>query len=136
MLKRNEKTFRLLSISERLIDGSEVSVDTLANEFNVSQRTIKKDIHALRDYLAQSENRTHNAIAFNESRKTYFYIKPEREWVTAKEAVTIAEILLQSDHYSKDEAAAVLHKLITQVNPNERDNARKTITKFYEEYKG
>lgn len=135
MLKRNEKTFRLFSISERLMDGSEVSVDALANEFNVSQRTIKKDIHALRDYLAQSENSTHNAIAFNESRKTYFLIKPEREWITAEEAITVSRILLESDKFSKDEAATVLHKLMTQVNPNERDTARKTITKAYENYK-
>ncbi len=135
MLKRNEKTFRLLSISERLIDGSEVSVDTLANEFNVSPRTIKRDIHTLRDYIAQSENSTHNAIAYSESRKTYFYIKPEREWITAKEAITVAEILLKSDKFSKDEAATVLHKLITQVNPNERDEARKSVTEAYNNYK-
>lgn len=135
MLKRNEKTFRLLSISERLLDGSEISLEALANEFNVSPRTIKRDIHALRDYLAQSENTTHNAIAYSESRNTYFLIKPERAWVTAKEAITVAEILLQSDRFSKDEAATVLHKLITQVSPEERDSARKTVTEAYNNYK-
>ena len=70
MLRRNDRTFRLLSISDRLLDGSEVSIETLANEFNVSPRTIKRDIHVLRDYLSQSENRTQNAIAYNEARNT------------------------------------------------------------------
>lgn len=135
MLKRNEKTFRILSISDRLLDGSEVSLETLAKEFNVSPRTIKKDIHALRDYIAQSDNRTQNAIAYNESRNTYFLIKPEREWVTAKEAISVAEILLKSDRFTKEEAAGVLHKLLTQVNPDERDVARKAVTNAYEEYK-
>lgn len=134
MLRRNDRTFRLLSISDRLLDGSEVSVETLANEFNVSPRTIKRDIHALRDYLSQSENRTQNAIAYNEARNTYFFIKPEREWVTEKEAVKVTEILLQSGRLTKEESASVLHKIITQVDPEERDAARKAITRAYNNY--
>lgn len=134
MLRRNDRTFRLLSISDRLLDGSEVSVETLANEFNVSPRTIKRDIHALRDYLSQSENRTQNAIAYNEARNTYFFIKPEREWVTEKEAVKLTEILLQSGRLTKEESASVLHKIITQVDPEERDAARKAITRAYNNY--
>lgn len=134
MLRRNDRTFRLLSISDRLLDGSEVSVETLANEFNVSPRTIKRDIHALRDYLSQSENRTQNAIAYNEARNTYFFIKPEREWVTEKEAVKVTEILLQSGRLTKEESASVLHKIITQVDPEERDAARKAITEAYNNY--
>lgn len=124
----------MLSISDRLLDGSEVSIETLANEFNVSPRTIKRDIHALRDYLSQSENRTQNAIAYNEARNTYFFIKPEREWVTEKEAVKVTEILLQSGRLTKEESASVLHKIITQVDPEERDAARKAITRAYNNY--
>ena len=134
MLRRNDRTFRLLSISDRLLDGSEVSIETLANEFNVSPRTIKRDIHVLRDYLSQSENRTQNAIAYNDARNTYFFIKPEREWVTEKEAVKVTEILLQSGRLTKEESASVLHKIITQVDPEERDAARKAITRAYNNY--
>ena len=134
MLRRNDRTFRLLSISDRLLDGSQVSIETLANEFNVSPRTIKRDIHVLRDYLSQSENRTQNAIAYNEARNTYFFIKPEREWVTEKEAVKVTEILLQSGRLTKEESASVLHKIITQVDPEERDAARKAITRAYNNY--
>ena len=134
MRRRNDRTFRLLSISDRLLDGSEVSIETLANEFNVSPRTIKRDIHVLRDYLSQSENRTQNAIAYNEARNTYFFIKPEREWVTEKEAVKVTEILLQSGRLTKEESASVLHKIITQVDPEERDAARKAITRAYNNY--
>ena len=134
MLRRNDRTFRLLSISDRLLDGSEVSIETLANEFNVSPRTIKRDIHVLRDYLSQSENRTQNTIAYNEARNTYFFIKPEREWVTEKEAVKVTEILLQSGRLTKEESASVLHKIITQVDPEERDAARKAITRAYNNY--
>lgn len=134
MLKRHDKTFRLLSISDRLLDGSEVRLEDLANEFGVSERTIKRDINSLRDYLSETDNATHNAIAYNERKNTYFLIKPEREWVTADEAVTVTEVLLESDKLSKEEAASVLHKIITQVDPNERDKARKIITKAYENY--
>lgn len=135
MLKRYDKTFRVLCISDRLIDGSEVRIEDLANEFGVSIRTIKRDIKSLRDYLSETENTTQNAIAYNESKNSYFLIKPEREWVTAAEAITVTEVLLQSDKLSKEEAASVLHKIITQVDPNERDRAREAITKAYESYK-
>ena len=135
MRKKPDKTFRLLSIADRLIDGSELSLEALSNEFGVTMLTIKRDIKTLRDYIAESNNMTQNAIAYNESKNTYFLIKPEREWVTAKEAVTVTEILLASDKLSKEEAASVLHKIITQVDPTEREQARKAITEDYENYK-
>lgn len=135
MLKKPDKSFRLLSISNRLIDGSELSLENLAREFSVSMRTIKRDINTLREYLSETDNTTHNAIAYNEAKNTYFLIKPEREWVTADEAIAVTEILLESDKFSKEQAAAILHKIITQVDPNERDSARKAITKAYESYK-
>lgn len=135
MLKKPDKSFRLLSISNRLIDGSELSLENLAREFSVSMRTIKRDINTLREYLSETDNTTHNAIAYNEAKNTYFLIKPEREWVTADEAIAVTEILLESDKFSKEQAAAILHKIITQVDPNERDCARKAITKAYESYK-
>lgn len=135
MRKINDKTFRVLSISDRMLDGKELSVEKLANEFGVSMRTIKRDINALREYIAETDNATHNAIAYNEAKNTYFLIKPEREWVTAKEAISVTEILLESDKFSKEQAAAILHKIITQVDPNERESARKAITKAYESYK-
>lgn len=136
MRKRPEKALRLLSIADRLLDGSELSPEELSAEFGISMRTIKRDINSLRDYLSESENTTHNAIAYDKAKNTYFLIKPEREWVTAKEAVTVTEILLESKRLGKEEAASVLHKIITQVDPNERDSARKTITAAYESYKG
>lgn len=135
MRKKPDKAFRLLSIADRLIDGSELSLEALSNEFGVTMLTIKRDIKTLRDYIAESNNMTQNAIAYNESKNTYFLIKPEREWVTAKEAVTVTEILLASDKLSKEEAASVLHKIITQVDPSEREQARKAITEDYENYK-
>lgn len=135
MRKKPDKAFRLLSIADRLIDGSEVSLEALSNEFGVTMLTIKRDIKTLRDYIAESNNTTQNAIAYNEAKNTYFLIKPEREWVTAKEAVAVTEILLASDKLGKEEAAAVLHKIITQVDPSEREQARKAITKDYENYK-
>lgn len=135
MRKKPNKAFRLLSIADRLIDGSEISLEALSNEFGVTMLTVKRDINVLRDYIAESNNMTQNAIAYNESKNTYFLIKPEREWVTAKEAVAVTEILLASDKLSKEEAASVLHKIITQVDPKEREEARKAITKDYENYK-
>lgn len=135
MRKKPNKAFRLLSIADRLIDGSEISLEALSNEFGVTMLTVKRDINILRDYIAESNNMTQNAIEYNELKNTYFLIKPEREWVTAKEAVAVTEILLASDKLSKEEAASVLHKIITQVDPKEREEARKAITKDYENYK-
>ncbi|MCH5169765.1 MAG: HTH domain-containing protein [Oscillospiraceae bacterium] len=135
MIKKPDKTFRVLSISDRLLDGSELSIETLAKEFGVSIRTVRRDINALREYIAESDNATQNAVAYNESKNTYFLIKPEREWVTAEEAIDVTEILLESDKFSKEQAAGILHKIITQVDPAERDTARKAITKAYESYK-
>lgn len=135
MIRKHDKTFRLLSIMDRLLDGSEVSVSDLASEFDVTERTVRRDIKQLREYLSESGNETQNAIAYSEAKKSYFLIKPEREWVTAEEAESVTDILLQSGRFSKESAASVLHKIITQVSPKEREEARKYITAAYKNYK-
>lgn len=134
MRRKTDKSFRLLSISNRLIDGSELNLEKLAEEFGVTMRTVMRDFNTLREYLSESDNATGNAIAYNEAKNTYFLIKPEREWVTASEAAEVTEILLDSKRLTKEEAATVLHKIITQVDPKERDAARKVITEAYERY--
>ena len=129
-MKLNNK-IRILRISNELIDGGEVGLQEMAEEFGVTQMTIKRDIKLIREYLSLYNNEG-NAIAFNEKSQKYYLIKPEREWITNAEALSLAKDLIGLNKYSDDDLAEILHKMISQINPDERDEARKIITEMYE----
>ncbi|MCR4594966.1 MAG: HTH domain-containing protein [Clostridiales bacterium] len=129
-MKLNNK-IRILRISNELIDGGEIGLQELAEEFGVTQMTIKRDIKLIREYLSLY-NKEGNAIAFNEKSQKYYLIKPEREWTTKAEALSLAKDLIGLNKYPDDDLAEILHKMISQVDPDERDEARKTITEMYE----
>ena len=129
-MKLNNK-IRILRISNELIDGGEIGLQELAEEFGVTQMTIKRDIKLIREYLSLY-NKEGNAIAFNEKSQKYYLIKPEREWITKAEALSLAKDLIGLNKYPDDDLAEILHKMISQVDPDERDEARKTITEMYE----
>ena len=60
---------RILTIHERLGNGRQATAVTLADELEVSARTIKRDIEFMRDTLGAP-------IVWEPSTATYFYEKP------------------------------------------------------------
>ncbi len=129
-MKINNK-IRILRISDELINGGEIAISDIAEEFDVSQMTVKRDIKLLREYLSIYSNEG-NAIAFNEKSQKYYLIKPEREWLTREQAVSFAKDLVGLRKYTDEELADILHKMIMQIKPEERDFARKEIRDIYE----
>ena len=52
MNNRTDKATRLLCINDCLREGRLVSVDDLVRDFNISSRSVHRDINVLRDYYA------------------------------------------------------------------------------------
>lgn len=57
---------RVIRIHERLANGQPITAESIAREFEVSSRTIKRDIDLMRDRLGVP-------IAWNSSDRTYYY---------------------------------------------------------------
>ncbi|EGQ2957062.1 HTH domain-containing protein, partial [Staphylococcus pseudintermedius] len=77
-----KRAHRLLSIYTRLIHQQKIDKTLLADEFNVNERTIKRDIQAIRNYFYDNE-----------------------EWVMKKDIIFNYKdnnYLIQSNHQMKD----------------------------------
>jgi len=129
------KGFRLLSIYERLNKGESVNKDNLATEFNVSKKTIQRDIDDLRAYIAETHyDEFETAIKYSKSKNSYYLVRLEREWLTNKEALAICKILLESRAFNKIEITQLINKLIMQISPNDRTITKKTIQSEFFNY--
>lgn len=122
------KGFRLLNIYERLNKNEYVNKDKLAIEFNVSKKTIQRDIEDLRAYLCETHfDEFETAIKYSKSKNSYYLVRLERESLTNKEAVAICKILLESRAFNKEELTALTNKLIMQISPDDRQTAQQII---------
>ncbi|MBE6043156.1 MAG: WYL domain-containing protein [Clostridium thermopalmarium] len=115
------KSFRLLSIYERLNKGELLTKDKMAIEFNVSEKTIQRDIDDLRAYLAETHFADGEvAIKYDKVKNGYYLVRFEREWLTNEEVMALCKILLESRALCKEELNSLISKLLNQVVPNDR----------------
>lgn len=70
--------FRMLHLFERLNKGEILSKEKLAREYDVSEKTIQRDIADLRYYLNQVHFKMDKAITYNKKEKGY--VLGEKVW--------------------------------------------------------
>ncbi len=115
------KGFRLISIYERLNKGEVLSKAKLAKDYNVTEKTVQRDIDDLRAYIAEAHFvEKDTAIEYSKTKKGYQLVRFEREWLTNEEVVAMCKILLESRALKKDELVQLITKLLSQVAPNDR----------------
>lgn len=132
-LKKNNskgQLFRILNIYDRLNRGETVQKSELANEFNVSPKTIQRDIGVLKVHLADSSQQNKEIVYDNNN--NYFKLefkkeKVEREWITNKEVLVMAKILIESRSLNKEEMSVLINKLLLQATPNDRKHIKKLM---------
>lgn len=129
------KGFRLLNIFERLNKGEAVNKKQLALDFNVSPKTIQRDIDDLRIYIAETHyTESDISIKYDKSGDCYRLVRLEREWLTNEEALALCKILLESRAFVKDELSTLIEKLIMQIAPSDRSIAENIIRNEYFNY--
>ena len=118
---KGNKGFRLLSIYEMLNKGELITKSALAYHFNVTEKTIQRDINDLRVYLSDTHfSEGEVSIKYDRVRGGYFLVCMEREWLTNEEVLATCKILLESRAFCKEELSPLLSKLLMQVTPNDR----------------
>ena len=129
------KGFRLLNIYERLNKGEAVNKKQLALDFNVSPKTIQRDIDDLRIYIAETHyTESDISIKYDKAGDCYRLVRLEREWLTNEEALALCKILLESRAFVKDELSTLIEKLIMQIAPSDRSIAENIIRNEYFNY--
>lgn len=111
---KNEKSFRLINMYERLNKGEVLYKKELAQLFCVSEKTLSRDISDLRTYYSNINNYSDNIIVYDKKINGYYLYKKENEWLTNQEILAISKILLESRAFNKKEISILINKLLLQ----------------------
>lgn len=123
-----DKGFRLLAMYERLNRGELLVKEELEHEFNVTPKTVQRDIDDLRAYLAENHSwEIDTYIKYDRLKGGYYLVRFEREWFTNAEVLTVSKILLESRAFNKNELEQLINKLLAQVTPKDRQHVNKII---------
>ncbi len=104
------KRDRILEIFFRAIRGENLSVQALANEYEVSTKSITRDINDLKAFLADHRELVGNTeLAYSTQSKCYHLYMDE--FLTNKELFSLLEVLIGARAFSKEELLTLTDKL-------------------------
>ena len=114
----NIKSFRILDMYERLNRGEIINKKDFANEFDVSEKSVQRDIDDLRAYLSEAYGCSDKVtIEYDYIINGYRLIRQESEFLTNEEIFAVAKILLESRGLNKQELNNLIDKLLIQATP-------------------
>ncbi len=115
------KSDRLLQIYSRLVGGEVLSKKELAQRFHVTQRSIQRDMEALRCFFA--EQGLNQDVIYDPAAKGYRLIDTMPQKLSNSEILAVCKILLESRSMRKDEMLPILDKLLACCVPEQNKAA-------------
>ena len=105
-----EKKNRILDIFYRAMRGEKIKVSALAGEYEVSEKSISRDISEIKNFLADSPEQFAGVeLVYDYAEKSY---KLEMEhFLLSKELFSIVKMLIGCRGYSKEELLELVEKL-------------------------
>lgn len=119
------KTDRILKIYSQLVNGDILRKKELAQRFHVTERSIQRDMEALRCFFA--EEGLQQDIIYDRTARGYRLESPSRALLNNSEILAVCKILLESRSMRKDEMLPILDKLIACCVP---EKSKKAITEL------
>lgn len=115
------KLDRVLHIYFRLTRGEVLRKRELARQFQVTERSVQRDLSALRCFLA--EQNMGQDIVYDKSARGYRLENMSPTSLSNSEILAVCKILLESRSMRKDEMLPILDKLIARCVPEQNKKA-------------
>lgn len=124
----NTKQHRVLEIFFRALHGENICVQELANEYNVSTKSITRSINELKNFLADHHELVGNAqLQYSYKDKCYHLYMDE--FLTNKELFALVEVMIGARAFSKMELLTLVDKLKKFTTPEDRPKINELILK-------
>lgn len=115
--EQHSKNLRLLEIYHRLMQGETLQKKQIAAEYQISEKSIQRDLEYLRQFLAQQD------MVLSYKRCGNYYVlesQADSREETADMVVQISRILSASDMAEEAERCRMVEWLLLQVPPKDR----------------
>ena len=111
-IEKDMKSRRILIIFSKLSNGEKVNKKSLCLLFNVSSKTIQRDIDDIRSYISNENYGDYEEIKYNKKDKNYYLISKKEEQLEKEEILILIKILLESRALNKKELDRIINKLM------------------------
>ena len=125
---KDYKADRVLKLLFRALKGESLSVANLANESNVSTRSITRDINDLKTFLADYRDILGNA-ELKYSASDHCYTLEMDNLFSNKELFSIAKVLIGSKAFSHEELLEIISKLKTHTSYSDKQLLENLLAK-------
>lgn len=115
------KSERLLQIYSKLVSGEILKKKELAQHFHVTERSIQRDIEALRCFFA--EEGLLQDVVYDKAARGYRMENPALRTLEDSEILAVCKILLESRSMRRNEMFPILDKLIACCVPERNKKA-------------
>lgn len=123
-----QKKNRLLDIFYRAMKGEGLSVKELAKEYNVSTKSISRDISEIKNFLYDSRELVGNTELKYESGDSCYYLEFD-DFLLSKELFAVIKMMIGSRGLSKMELVDIISKLKKFTSFHDRKLLKKLIAK-------
>lgn len=124
----SEKSNRMLEIFFRALHGEAISSKALAQEYQVSTKSIGRDISRIQNFLAENRSLMQNA-ELTYSHKEKAYCLTSDEFLKNKELFALVEVILGCRCFQKEDALNLITKLKRFTTVQDRKRLEKLIQK-------
>ena len=119
-----DKSYRLLRMYNQLNHGDVLRKESLVSAFDVTPKTIQRDIEALRLYLLETGE---GELCYDRKMNCYTFEGMKDESLTAEEIFAVCKVLIESRAFNKEEFETLVKKLLIQLSPERRLPVEKRI---------
>ena len=113
------KTDRVLELFFRALKGEFLSAKELATQYNVSPRSISRDITALKMFLADHRDTLGNAELVYSSSNHCYHLETEH-FISNKELLAVTKVLIGCRPFNHTELLELIRKLKFHTSPNDK----------------
>lgn len=124
----SNKQYRVLEIFFRALRGEDIIVRKLADEYNVSTKSITRSINELKNFLVEHRVLVGNA-EMNYSHKDKCYRLSMDEFLSSKELFALIEVIIGSRAFSQSELLDITAKLKGFTTPHDAKKLNELIHK-------
>lgn len=112
-----DKSYRLLRMNEQLARGEVLRKDSLVSAFDVTPKTVQRDLESLRIYLFENGE---GDLRYDRKHDCYCLERTSGGQLTEKEVFALSKVLIESRAFNKEELEVLIRKLLLQLSPEQR----------------
>ncbi|MCC8163976.1 MAG: WYL domain-containing protein [Lachnospiraceae bacterium] len=132
-MKKLSKTGRVLSILYRLMRGEKIAIQDCAEEYEVSTKSIQRDISAIRSFLSEYRELTGD-LELRCNKQEHSYRLSSQDMVQARDLLLILKVLLGSRALDKLSLNSLLGRLAAYNTKEQQEFLRESCKRELDGY--